>query len=400
VRAIDAAGNVDATPASRTWTVDTVAPDTTIDSGTSGLTNSSSASFAVSSSEPGSTFACALDGAAFSACSSTPSYTGLADGSHTLHVRATDAGGNVDASPATRTWSIDTVVPDTTITAGPSGTTTGPATSFSFTGTKAGVTFTCSLDGAPFTACTSPKALSALADGAHTYAVRATDPAGNTDASPASRSWTVDATPPVIAFYRGPDATWPSTSASFASADSEDVTARQCRLDAGAWQNCTGQVTVTGLSQGTHTYQMRANDLVGNAAVTPASWTFTVNGTGAQPAQGPVSALGSVQAAVDAALRGAGASGLLANDGITVSLPSPGAGHLSIAMVAPTGTPPTAVVRGSVTAPASGAVSVRLRLSSSGKTVLQGVKSQVTWTLQIGFEGPPPLSGVWPQTIS
>src|SRR5262249_23321854 len=58
-------------------------------------------------------------------------------------------------------------------------------------------TFTCSLDGAAFSGCTSPTALGPLADGAHTFQVQATDGAGN-KSSVASFAWTVDTTPPVV----------------------------------------------------------------------------------------------------------------------------------------------------------------------------------------------------------
>ncbi|MDX6726126.1 MAG: large repetitive protein, partial [Baekduia sp.] len=400
VRATDALGNVEPTPASRTWTVDATAPDTSITSGPSGPAASASASFAVSSPEAGVSFECARDGAAFTACTSTPSYTALADGPHTLQVRAVDAAGNTDATPASRSWTVDTIVPNTTIASGPAGTVTTRSASFGVTASEAGVSFQCARDGAAFSACTSTPSYTALADGAHTLQVRAVDAAGNTDATPASRTWTVDATPPVTAFYRGPDATWPSTSATFASADSEDVVSRMCKLDAGAWAACNGQTTLTGLSQGTHTYSMRAGDAAGNAVVSPATWTFTVSGTAAQPTQGPVSALGAIQSAIDLTIRRLGANGLLANDGAVVTFPSPGAGHLAVALVAPNGTPPTAVIRGSIDAPAGGpTATMRLRVSAVGRTLLQGLKGTVTWSVQVGQEGPPLLGGVWPQSV-
>jgi hypothetical protein len=46
-----------------------------------------------------------------------------------------------------------------------------------------------------YSACTSPHSVSDLTVGSHTFRVRATDPAGNVDGSPASRTWTVEASP-------------------------------------------------------------------------------------------------------------------------------------------------------------------------------------------------------------
>lgn len=85
-------------------------PDTIIDAGPSGTVNTSSATFAFSSSPAGATFACDLDGSGFTACSSPQEYSGLADGSHTFQVRATNANGT-DATPASRTWTIQTGAP-------------------------------------------------------------------------------------------------------------------------------------------------------------------------------------------------------------------------------------------------------------------------------------------------
>jgi hypothetical protein len=85
---------------------DTTPPDTVINSGPSGTVKTRDARFTFSSTEPSSTFECSLDGAAFSACSSPTRYTGLANRSHTFKVRATDAAGNTDQSPASRTWKV------------------------------------------------------------------------------------------------------------------------------------------------------------------------------------------------------------------------------------------------------------------------------------------------------
>jgi hypothetical protein len=66
------------------------------------------ATFTYTSNMDHVTFECSLDGSPFSDCPSEgQDYSDLADGQHTFQVRARDAGGNEDLSPATRTWTVD-----------------------------------------------------------------------------------------------------------------------------------------------------------------------------------------------------------------------------------------------------------------------------------------------------
>ena len=90
-----------------------------------------------------------------------------------------------------RTYVEDSQAPDTTITAGPGGNTRDRTPTFKFSSSEKRSTFECSLDGAPFSPCKSPKTLQALDRGNHTFRVRAVDEAGNTDPSPAARTFTV-----------------------------------------------------------------------------------------------------------------------------------------------------------------------------------------------------------------
>ena len=81
--------------------------------------------------------------------------------------------------------------PNTTVYAGPSGVTNDPTPTFAFYTSDRGSTFECKLDGGVYSACTSPKTMGHLADGPHTFYVRAKDASGNLDPTPASRSFTV-----------------------------------------------------------------------------------------------------------------------------------------------------------------------------------------------------------------
>jgi hypothetical protein len=194
VRAVNAAGTGDPTPAERGWTIDTVAPDTIMLSAPPALDNSTQVEFSFRSNETGATFECSLDSAAYAACTSGGTVGPVNDGPHAFAVRAKDAAGNLDASPAIRAWVVDTSTPDTLLLSGPTGTTQSRSATFTFVSPDAGAgaTFQCSLDGMPFAGCSSPRHLSGLSDGAHVFAVRVRDMAGNLDPTPATRSWTVD----------------------------------------------------------------------------------------------------------------------------------------------------------------------------------------------------------------
>ena len=116
-------------------------------------------------------------------------------GATTVTCNATDAAGNA-ASPKSFTVTVaDTTAPVVAIIGGPAATSSLRAASFDFT-TSEGAT-TCRLDGGAFTACGSPAAYSGLGDGNHTFDIKAVDAGGNT--ATASRSWKIDATPPVLA---------------------------------------------------------------------------------------------------------------------------------------------------------------------------------------------------------
>lgn len=88
--------------------LDSSAPETTIQNKPGSLSKSAVAIFTFTS-ETNVSFDCRLDSGAWSECNSgSMSYDGLADGSHTFYVRATDRSGNTDATPASYTWTVDT----------------------------------------------------------------------------------------------------------------------------------------------------------------------------------------------------------------------------------------------------------------------------------------------------
>ena len=163
-------------------TPDLTPPDTTITAGPTGTIGDDTPTFEFTSTEAGSIFECKVDAGEWTSCSSPETTAALAPGSHTFQVRAIDPAGNVDPSPASRSFTVeaqDTTPPDTAITSGPSGPTNDSTPTFEFNAPgEPGATFECNLDNAGWSACTSPRTTTTLADGAHTFQVRAKDAAG------------------------------------------------------------------------------------------------------------------------------------------------------------------------------------------------------------------------------
>ena len=145
--------------------------------------------FGFSSSEPDSTFECSLDGGIFEACSSPWQHEGsyLSEDRHTFAVRATDAAGNVDETPAEYAWVIDDTYPKLAWTEEP-GRPVGDGTT-KVTNDRTPTWAWAVEDENPgqnhcggSTECTSPVTTSKpLSDGWHYFAVYHYDKAGNED---------------------------------------------------------------------------------------------------------------------------------------------------------------------------------------------------------------------------
>ena len=169
---------------------DTTAPTTNLTGQPFAISNDATPTFTFTSNESGR-FECKLDSGDYADCDSPKTYATLADGAHTFSVRAIDDTGNRDATPATYAWVIDTAAPNTSITSGPTGTTGDATPTFEFDSNEDPVTYECKVETGSFANCTSPFTTARLADGVHTFSVRAIDAAGSPDPTPATRTFTV-----------------------------------------------------------------------------------------------------------------------------------------------------------------------------------------------------------------
>jgi len=214
---------------------------------------------------------------------------------------------------------------------GPAGVLASRSVSFEFgagagggetrAGAGAGPAFECALsltnarDAPSFKACSSPASFTDLADGSYTFRVRAQGEAGA-----AARTFTVDATPPTLAWAGSGSAggAFPaaagapaSSTLAFAAADASPVT-YHCRLDrdgdgpppptlrlwsaapgglararpaaVGAWANCSSPAAYAWLPPGTWRARVAATDAAGNRASEELSARWSVDAPPARAA--------------------------------------------------------------------------------------------------------------------
>jgi N-acetylglucosamine-6-sulfatase len=181
---------------------------------------------------------------------------------------------------------------DTTINSVPPSLTDSRSARFTFSSDEPGATtFECSLDSSglefSFRACSSGVTYNELADGSHIFRVRARNQeAGTVEPDPARYAWTVDTTaplPPTISspaegsrhnsgsFTLSGTAEAGSTVELFEGADSKG-TAQSELSSGGSWS-----VSLSGVSEGSHTYTAKATDSVGHTSEASSTRTVIVD---------------------------------------------------------------------------------------------------------------------------
>ncbi len=197
-------------------------------------------------------------------------------------------GTDTDTGTVTVTVTeVPVALPNTRITAAPRGVTGNRSATIRFTAVGAGAgdaTFQCSLDGAPFRACVSPKVYR-VGGGEHEVAVRAVTDAG-VDATPATASWTVDLDGPRVTGVQPTGATRDRTPTIRATVTDRLSAVRRGdltlvvdgrRIGGFTWKAQQDRLTWTpprAMARGRHTVRVVAFDAAGNRTVK--TWSFTV----------------------------------------------------------------------------------------------------------------------------
>ena len=304
VKAKDQAGNLDASAATRSFTVDTQPPASPTLSATNPASPANQNEPLISgAAEAGSTvrlyraptasgctepnLAATGSAAAFASPGLGVSVTN--NSTTTFRATATDAAGNLSScSSSSISYTEDSQAPDTSITSGPAegSTINDPTPTFAFSSTETGSTFECRLDGSgAFSSCSSPHTTATLADGLHTFEVKAKDQAGNLDPSAATRSFTVDTeapdeTPPDTSITSGPaeGSTINDPTPSFEFSSTETGSTFECRFDSASFAACSGpgasHTPATALPDGPHTFEVTAKDQAGNIDAIAATRSF------------------------------------------------------------------------------------------------------------------------------
>jgi hypothetical protein len=171
----------------------------TITAHTTPTTYGEDASFSFSNVDDTVAFVCSTDDVTYTACGNAPPsgvgtkvYSNLPSGAHTFFVKSKDPdNGSLSAAASYGPWVI--IPPDPVIDTGPSGDTYSADATFTFHDADSTTHLLCNLDNAAtYTNCDSGSATyTGLADGAHTFKVKATDASGTYESGDRTRNWTV-----------------------------------------------------------------------------------------------------------------------------------------------------------------------------------------------------------------
>lgn len=184
----------------------------------------------------------------------------------------------------------DCALPTVNIKTKPTNPTTGTSAQFVFESDPPGAALQCKLDTGPFVACIHDdeapyEYAGPLADGSHTFQVRATNTKGTGVSS--VYTWLVDTTPPTVAITGSPANPSPAANASFTYEASQLGSSYECSLapqgQADNFLFCPGTgIAYPGLAEGTYTFKVKAKDKAGNQGA-PTAYTWAVNNSAAPP---------------------------------------------------------------------------------------------------------------------
>jgi hypothetical protein len=206
----------------------------------------------------------------------------LADGMHTIVVRAVDVAGNV--ATISRTMTVDTVVPEITLTS-PTATLTRASTAM-VSGVVSDASAAVTVNGAPVTVGPSGdfSMTVALVEGPNAIVIAATDEAGNE--AHVTKSVTRDSTAPMLALSTPANGATLGDNVVRVSGTSEpgaDLTVNGLRVvvgAAGAWS------VDLGLAGGSNTITVDATDAAGNTATVSVTVTYVDPVPGIEREQG------------------------------------------------------------------------------------------------------------------
>ncbi|AHZ84824.1 hypothetical protein Bb109J_c2130 [Bdellovibrio bacteriovorus] len=231
-------------------------------------------------------YKCSLDQSDWYDCTSPHTLSGLAHGTHEFRVQSLEAQGTL-AGESSFQWTVDTDQPTLNVTQTPTALNNSSTAVFNFaagdaTSPIAGYQCKHTSGSQPtgnFETCSPLVPLVGLIEDVHTYSIKAVDEAGNLSAE-YTYSWTVDLTAPAVQITAKPATATTSDSATFNFTNTEIGGAvfdgYQCKIDTEDYVDCVTGQSYPSLSQGAHSFSIRAKDTAGNTSV-PLTYNWIVD---------------------------------------------------------------------------------------------------------------------------
>jgi len=217
-----------------------------------------------------------LDGASFSpvGLAATQTFSALAEGAHTVEVRAFDVAGQW--STISVSFSVDLTPPIATLLSPSAGgwlNTASVSVTWSGSDARSGIDrYETSVDGASFVSSglTTNRMLTSLAEGPHTLDLRATDRVGRV--ATASGAFSIDLTPPAVAVTAPAAGAWFGAAPVTVLWDGSDGLSGLARFESdldnasATPEGLAVNRTYSGLGEGVHSFEVGAFDAAGNSA--------------------------------------------------------------------------------------------------------------------------------------